>query len=63
MMLDWHYGTMILWYVCVRAGQRYILRDDHPYCIKCYEDVFANQCDECAKPIGIDSKVRIGAVT
>jgi hypothetical protein len=39
------------------AGQRYILRDDHPFCIKCYEDVFANTCDECAKPIGIDSKV------
>ena len=36
---------------------RYVLRDDHPYCIKCYENVFANNCDECSKIIGIDSKV------
>lgn len=39
------------------VGQRYILRDDFPYCIKCYEDSFANHCDECGKLIGIDSKV------
>merc|ERR1712112_505183 len=38
------------------AGHRYVLRDDHPYCIKCYENVFANNCDECCKIIGIDSK-------
>merc|ERR1711881_721513 len=38
------------------AGHRYVLRDDHPYCIKCYESVFANNCDECGKVIGIDSK-------
>ncbi len=41
------------------AGHRYVLRDDHPYCIKCYENVFANNCDECGKLIGIDSKVRL----
>ena len=40
------------------AGHRYVLREDHPYCIKCYENVFANTCDECGKIIGIDSKVR-----
>ena len=39
------------------AGHRYVLREDHPYCIKCYENVFANNCDECNKIIGIDSKV------
>ena len=38
---------------------RYVLRDDHPYCIKCYENVFANNCDECGKIIGIDSKVTV----
>ncbi|KFD51657.1 hypothetical protein M514_07536, partial [Trichuris suis] len=38
------------------AGQRYILRDDHPHCVKCYEELFANTCDECHKAIGIDSK-------
>ena len=41
------------------AGHRYVLRDDHPYCIKCYENVFANNCDECGKIIGIDSKVSV----
>ena len=41
------------------AGHRYVLRDDHPYCIKCYENVFANNCDECGKIIGIDSKVSL----
>lgn len=38
------------------TGQRYVLRDEHPYCIKCYESVFANTCEECSKLIGIDSK-------
>jgi len=38
------------------AGHRYVLREDHPYCIRCYETVFANNCDECGKVIGIDSK-------
>ena len=36
---------------------RYVLRDDHPFCIRCYENVFANNCDDCGKVIGIDSKV------
>ncbi|KAG0723677.1 Four and a half LIM domains protein 2 [Chionoecetes opilio] len=36
--------------------QRYVLKDDHPYCIKCYEAVFANSCDDCSTVIGIDSK-------
>ena len=36
---------------------RYVLREDHPFCIKCYENVFANNCDDCGKVIGIDSKV------
>jgi len=38
------------------AGHRYVLREEFPYCIKCYENVFANNCDECGKIIGIDSK-------
>ena len=24
------------------TGARYILRDEHPFCIRCYEEVFAN---------------------
>ena len=54
---DWHSGHFCCWQ-CDESltGQRYVLRDDHPYCIKCYESVFANTCEECSKTIGIDSK-------
>lgn len=56
---DWHSTHFCCWQ-CDESltGQRYVLRDDHPYCIKCYESVFANPCEECNKIIGIDSKVR-----
>lgn len=55
---DWHSGHFCCWQ-CDESltGQRYVLRDEHPYCIKCYESVFANGCEECSKIIGIDSKV------
>ncbi|GBP84410.1 Protein prickle [Eumeta japonica] len=54
---DWHSGHFCCWQ-CDESltGQRYVLRDEHPYCIKCYESVFANGCEECNKIIGIDSK-------
>ncbi|OXU29634.1 hypothetical protein TSAR_017038 [Trichomalopsis sarcophagae] len=54
---DWHSGHFCCWQ-CDESltGQRYVLRDEHPYCIKCYESVFANGCEECHKIIGIDSK-------
>lgn len=57
MSKDWHAGHFCCWQ-CDESltGQRYVLRDDHPYCIKCYESVFANTCEECSKTIGIDSK-------
>lgn len=56
---DWHSGHFCCWQ-CDESltGNRYVLRDEHPYCIKCYESVFANGCEECNKTIGIDSKVR-----
>lgn len=38
------------------GGHRYILREDHPFCIACYEAVHAFKCDECKQVIGIDSK-------
>lgn len=38
------------------TGSRYILKEEHPYCIKCYETLFANACKECNKKIGTDSK-------
>lgn len=33
------------------------MKDDRPYCIKCYEDRFANTCEECRRKIGTESKV------
>ncbi|KAL7048974.1 hypothetical protein ACKWTF_003557 [Chironomus riparius] len=57
MSKDWHSGHFCCWN-CDESltGQRYVLRDEHPYCIKCYESVFANTCEECSTLIGIDSK-------
>ena len=40
------------------TGHRYILRDEHPFCIGCYEKQFANTCEECKTVIGSDYKVR-----
>ncbi|CAO1310245.1 unnamed protein product [Diamesa tonsa] len=57
MSKDWHSGHFCCWN-CDESltGQRYVLREEHPYCIKCYETVFANNCEECSAVIGIDSK-------
>ncbi|CAL8073071.1 unnamed protein product [Calicophoron daubneyi] len=38
------------------TGQRYILRDDEPHCLACYEAKFANTCEQCKEKIGCDSK-------
>ncbi|CAH8617379.1 unnamed protein product [Heterobilharzia americana] len=38
------------------TGQRYILRDDEPHCLGCYEAKFANTCEQCKEKIGCDSK-------
>ncbi|XP_041354774.1 prickle planar cell polarity protein 3-A-like isoform X2 [Gigantopelta aegis] len=35
---------------------RYILKEEHPYCIPCYQQLFAHNCEECGKPIGPDYK-------
>ncbi|XP_046578865.1 prickle planar cell polarity protein 3-A-like isoform X2 [Haliotis rubra] len=35
---------------------RYILKEEHPYCIPCYQQLFAHNCVECSKPIGPDYK-------
>ena len=39
------------------ANKRYVLREDNPYCVRCYESSFAPACDSCRKPIGVDNKV------
>ncbi|XP_071549330.1 prickle planar cell polarity protein 3-A isoform X2 [Panulirus ornatus] len=57
MSKDWHSGHFCCWQCDeTLTGQRYVLKDDHPYCIKCYEAVFANSCEDCSTVIGIDSK-------
>jgi len=38
------------------SGSRYILRDDRPHCLRCYEELFSHVCEECKKRIGTDSK-------
>ncbi|KAG9339424.1 hypothetical protein JZ751_023561 [Albula glossodonta] len=37
-------------------GKKYVLREDNPYCIKCYESLYSNTCEECKKPIGCNSR-------
>eukprot|EP00918_Siedleckia_nematoides_P085291 GHVU01187499.1.p1 GENE.GHVU01187499.1~~GHVU01187499.1.p1 ORF type:complete len:283 (+),score=35.71 GHVU01187499.1:164-1012(+) len=54
---DWHSGHFCCFNCDLSlTGHRYILREEHPYCIKCYENLFANACEECKTPIGTDSK-------
>lgn len=38
-------------------GKKYVLKDDNPYCISCYDHVFCNYCEECKEAIESDSKV------
>lgn len=38
-------------------GYRYVLKEEKPYCIPCYEEVFANPCFSCKSKIGCESKV------
>lgn len=54
---DWRSGQ----FSCRRCssslvGQRYILRDDQPYCKHCYEQLFAHTCVACKTPITTDYK-------
>ncbi|KAL4676058.1 hypothetical protein H8959_010203, partial [Pygathrix nigripes] len=37
-------------------GKKYVLKDDSPYCVTCYDHVFSNYCEECKKPIESNSK-------
>lgn len=33
------------------AGQHFTSRDDSPYCIKCFGNLYAKKCEACSKPI------------
>ncbi|XP_067140319.1 prickle planar cell polarity protein 3-like isoform X2 [Centruroides vittatus] len=57
MQKDWH----VTHFCCEKcdnslSGQSFVIREEHPYCIQCYETEFSNICDGCGKIIGIDSK-------
>ncbi|XP_055916863.1 protein prickle isoform X2 [Eupeodes corollae] len=36
------------------GGQRYIMRDSKPYCLLCFDSMFAEYCDYCGEAIGVD---------
>lgn len=36
------------------GGQRYIMRDGKPYCLQCFDSMFAEYCDYCGEAIGVD---------
>ncbi|XP_045135160.1 prickle planar cell polarity protein 3-like isoform X2 [Portunus trituberculatus] len=36
------------------GGQRYIMRDGRPFCLHCFDAMFAEYCDTCGDPIGVD---------
>ncbi|XP_045501880.1 protein prickle-like isoform X2 [Colias croceus] len=38
----------------VLGGQRYIMREARPYCLPCFDNCFAEYCDACGEPIGVD---------
>jgi LIM domain len=36
------------------GGQRYIMREEKPYCLNCFDSLFAEYCDYCGEAIGVD---------
>ncbi len=36
------------------GGQRYIMREGRPYCLTCFDCMFAEYCDACGETIGVD---------
>lgn len=36
------------------GGQRYVMRESRPYCLQCFDSLFAEYCDSCGEPIGVD---------
>jgi len=57
---DWHTSHFACFHCDLSlTGHRYVLRDEHAYCINCYETMFAHVCEECKTVIGTDSKVSV----
>uniref|UniRef100_A0A673YDB2 Four and a half LIM domains 1b n=1 Tax=Salmo trutta TaxID=8032 RepID=A0A673YDB2_SALTR len=38
------------------SGKKYVKQEEKPVCVRCHDQVCANTCSECRRPIGIDSK-------
>ncbi|XP_070559462.1 testin-like isoform X2 [Ptychodera flava] len=38
------------------GGKRYVPRDNHPYCLECYEKRFAKICQKCKQKIAADAQ-------
>ncbi len=36
------------------GGERYIMREGRPYCLGCFDCMFAEYCDACGEAIGVD---------
>ena len=51
----WHM-THFACFECDRqlGGQRYIMREGRPYCLNCFDCMFAEYCDACGETIGVD---------
>jgi prickle len=46
-------------FLCVECGgtlggQRYIMKGSAPYCLGCFDGIFAEFCDVCGESIGVD---------
>jgi len=55
--LNWH----IKHFCCMScdtalAGNKYVSREEKPYCMNCYDDLFAKKCQSCKLKIAADGK-------
>ncbi|XP_069141549.1 testin-like [Argopecten irradians] len=52
----WHVQHFCCWYCdAPLAGQRYIAKNDNPYCILCFDKLYSKICVTCGKTITADS--------
>ncbi|XP_076469147.1 prickle-like protein 1 [Babylonia areolata] len=53
---SWHVHHFCCWQCDTPlAGQRYIAKDDNPYCMYCFEKLFSKVCSTCQRPITADA--------
>lgn len=54
---NWHPGHLCCFY-CDESlsAQKFVTVDKHPACVNCYDKNFANNCENCQKPIGPGTK-------